>query len=145
MNDIITTIHIQSHPFAVWSWLTERHLMKRWMGEPEMNIDIATDWTIGDPIIVRGFQHVKFENKGLVLKYDPHKIIQYTHLSSISRLPDLPMNYSTITFTLEPKEQQTALTIQVENFPNESIFKHLHLYWTTTPAIIKGLVERDKS
>ena len=144
MHPIITATYIQSSPSLIWPWLTEERLMKRWMGEPEMNIEIITDWTVGSPIIIRGFHHAKFENKGVVLQYSPNNILQYTHLSSISRLPDLPQNYSIITFKLDQEEEQTSLTIQVGNFANESIFKHLHLYWTTTPAIIKELVEINR-
>src|ERR1044071_550967 len=113
MDPIITETYIQSQPSNVWSWLTEQHLMKKWMGEPEMNLEITTDWVVRNPIIIRGFHHAKFENKGVVLKYEPYRIIQYTHLSSISRLPDLPENYTIITFRLNQQEQQTALKIRV--------------------------------
>ena len=140
---IIAATTINSSPSDIWPYLTEPGLMKKWMGEPDMNLEIVTDWIVGNPIIIRGLHHAKFENNGTILKFDPFTIIQYTHRSSISHLRDVPENYSVITFDLSPEEQQTRLTIRVANFPSESIFKHLKLYWVTTPAVIKELVEKE--
>ncbi|HZY81583.1 MAG TPA: SRPBCC domain-containing protein, partial [Cyclobacteriaceae bacterium] len=96
---------------------------------------------VGSPIVIGGFHHAKFENRGVVVNYEPYNLIRYTHLSSISRLKDLPENYTVITFTLEPCDLHTLLTTHVEGFANESIYKHLNLYWLTTPTVIKTLVE----
>jgi bisphosphoglycerate-dependent phosphoglycerate mutase len=38
--------------------------MTKWMGELEMKIEIETDWRVNSPMIIRGFHHVEFENKG---------------------------------------------------------------------------------
>jgi hypothetical protein len=46
----------------VWPTLTDPDLMKQWMGEPTMEIEITTDWKIGNPIIITGFHPIKFEN-----------------------------------------------------------------------------------
>jgi len=80
------TIIIEATPSAVWDALTNPDLMKQWMGEPEIGIEIITDWKIGGLIIINGFHHIKFENKGTVLKFEPGKVLQYNYLSSLSRL-----------------------------------------------------------
>lgn len=72
------------------------------MGEPEMKLEIETTWEINSPIFIRGFHHIKFENKGIVLKYQPERMLRYTHLSSVSRLPDKIENYSALEFVLTP-------------------------------------------
>ena len=141
-QQIDKTIIIKASPSAVWDTLTNPGMMKLWMGEPEMGIDIITDWKVGNPIIVKGFHHVKFENKGTVLRFEPNKVLQYNYLSSLSRLPDKPENYSTIEFRLEPVENKTLLTLTVANFPTETIFKHIDFCWTTTIEIIKKLIEK---
>ncbi len=141
MSLITVTTNINSSPSDIWRHLTQPQLMKMWMGEPEMDLEIETQWKVGSPIVIRGFHHARFENRGVILRYEQNEVLQYTHLSSISRLKDLPENYSTTTFTLRPREVQTIMTVEVTGFPNESIFKHLNLYWTTTPAVIKKLVE----
>lgn len=38
------------------------------IGEPEMGIEIITNWQVGSPIVIKGFHHKKFENKGTVLQ-----------------------------------------------------------------------------
>ena len=137
------TISINTFPSKVWEYLTDPNLMKKWMGEPEMNIEISTDWVVGNPILIKGFHYIKFENKGTVLQFDPHKIVQYSHLNSISRLPDMTENYAIITFLLTPNENQTLLTVKIENFPTESIYKHLDFYWQSTMTILKKFIEQQ--
>ncbi|MBI3258605.1 MAG: SRPBCC domain-containing protein [Ignavibacteriae bacterium] len=137
------TIIINSLPSLVWKVLTDPTLMKQWMGEPEMNLNIQTDWTVNSPIVIFGFHHVKFENKGVVLEFEPNMKLTYTHLSSISRLADKPENYTIFEFTLTPLGDGTSLTLTISNFPTESIFKHNDFYWRATMEIIKKLVENN--
>lgn len=136
------TVIINSDPATVWKTLTEPALMKKWMGEPEMEINIHTDWTVNSPFIITGFHHVKFTSKGTVLQFDENSALTYSHFSSVSRLADIPDNYSIIAFTLKPLEDQTALTVKITGFPTETIFKHLQFYWQTTIEIIKRSIEK---
>lgn len=142
-QQIVETITIKAPPYRVWDTLTNTDLMKQWMGDQEMQIEVITDWTVGNPIVIRGFHHVKFENKGTVLHYDPNKMLQYDYLSSISRLADQPEHYTNIEFTLTPEENQTRVTLTLRNFPTESIFKHVGFYWRTTIHIMKKLAEQS--
>jgi Uncharacterized conserved protein len=136
-----TTIAIHADPGKVWTTLTDFELMSQWMGEPETNVQVSTDWEIGSPIYIRGFHHINFENKGLVLAYDTEKRLSYTHLSSLSRLADRPENYSTLEFILAPVDGVTRLTLNITNFPTDTIRKHLEFYWNTTISIIKENAE----
>jgi uncharacterized protein YndB with AHSA1/START domain len=137
------TIIIKAAPSTVWGTLTNPDLIKQWMAEPEMEIEIITDWKVGSPIVIKGFHHLKFENKGIVLQFEPNKVLKYSHLSSLSRLPDKPENYSITEFRLTLLENQTSLTLSLTNFPTETIFKHLDFYWRTNREIIKTLVEKQ--
>src|SRR5690606_40240735 len=91
-----------------------------------------------------GFHHVHFENRGTVLQFEPMKVLQYSHLSSISHLPDKEENYSIIKFLMSPSEQGTLLTIQIENSPTESIYRHFKFYWEGTVNVLKALIERGQ-
>jgi hypothetical protein len=115
--------------------------MAEWMGEPEMKIEIISDWTVGGSITISGYHHGKFENKGKILQLETNRVFQYSHLSSVSRLPDRQGNYSLITFVLQEDKEYTLLKVSAENFPTESIYKHLEFYWKATPYIIKEKVE----
>lgn len=47
MNETFTTtIAIRADPGKVWATLTDFELMNQWMGEPEINIQVSTDWKI---------------------------------------------------------------------------------------------------
>jgi hypothetical protein len=115
--------------------------MPEWMGEPDVGIEVHTNWQVNTPIMIKGFHHVKFENKGIILAFDKERKLSFTHLDSISKLPDIPESYSTLTFILEPVENGTHLTLNIENFPTESIRKHLEFYWKTTLVILKNKAE----
>lgn len=133
---------INAGPATVWKALTEPDQMVQWMGEPEMGLTINTTWQVNSPITISGFHHIKFENKGTVLTYDPHRTLSYTHLSSISRLADIPEHYSIFTFILAPVAEQTELTLTIENFPTEVIYQHLCFYWRATIEKIRLFVEK---
>ena len=138
-----TTVTINSEPFKVWTVLTNPELMTKWMGEPEMKVEVLTNWKIISPIFIRGFHHGQFENKGIVLQYEKGKMLSYSHLSSVSRLPDKPENYSILEFILSPVDKNTQLTLNIKNFPTEIIRKHLEFYWRTTIITIKKSVEKQ--
>jgi uncharacterized protein YndB with AHSA1/START domain len=139
-NMMSKTVTINAPTSKIWEALTNPDLMKKWMSELE--IEILTDWKVGNLVVIRGKLHgIKFENKGRVLQFEPEKILQYSHLSSLSRLPDKPENYSVFDFRLTPKEDLTLLTLTVSNFPTESIYKHLAFYWNVTLEIFKRMIE----
>jgi len=142
-NRIENTIEINAAPTIIWKALTQPTLMRQWMGEPEMGIEVYTDWQVNGPIFISGFHHIKFENKGIVLQYDINRVLEYSHFSSISRLVDIPENYSIIRFVLTPIENHTILTLTIDNFPTETIFKHLEFYWRTTITLIKEFIEKQ--
>lgn len=135
------SVTIAAPATAVWAALTEPAQMKQWMGEPEMDLDVVTDWVVGGPIEVRGFLHKRFVNTGVVVVCDPPRALRYTHLSSISRLPDVPESYTTLDFRLAPDGAQTTLTVTISGFPTTSIFKHLDFYWRGTLSILQRFVE----
>lgn len=136
-------IEINAPVHVVWEALTNPVLMKQWMAEPEMELDIITDWKVGSLIVFKGFHHVTFENKGFVLKFEPDKVLQYTHLSSLSRLADVPEHYSILEFVLvSSHNHRTKLTVTIRHFPTKTIFKHLEFYWASTLEIFKQFLQQ---
>lgn len=135
---------INASATKVWEALTVPALMKKWMFPAE--IAIMTDWKVGSPIVIRGELHgIPFENKGTVRQYEPERLLQYSHLSSVSRLPDEPASYSLLEFRLTAiTESQTVLTLGLSNFPTQVIYKHLAFYWNVTLEIIKRMLEQSE-
>lgn len=138
-------ILIQAAPHVVWDYLTKAELVSAWMGDEGMHVEVITDWVVGHPVIIKGFHHGPFENKGVVMQCEPGKLLQYNHLSSVSRLPERAENYTVMTFRLDGNERQTSLSVTAENFPTESIYQHLNFYWAGTLFILKRMIEQDTS
>lgn len=134
------SITIHTTTSKLWDALTRPELMKQWM--PDDSIEIVTDWTINSSVIIRGNLHGHlFVNTGMVLHFEPLHRLLYTHLSSLSELPDIPESYTAWDFTLEGRGGETTLTVTCSNFPTESIYKHLLFYWNGTLGLIKKLLE----
>jgi uncharacterized protein YndB with AHSA1/START domain len=107
------TVSIQAPTSIVWETLTRQELMQQWMFETP--IEIITDWQLGHPFIIRGDVHsMPFENSGTLLQFTPLEVLQYSHLSSLSGLPDIPESYAVVEFRLAPMEDLTILTLTLQ-------------------------------
>ena len=132
---------INAGPAEVWDAISRPELMTQWMSETE--IQVITDWKIGNPVIIKGdWYKTGFENGGVVLEYEQERKLRYSHLSSLSRLPNKPENYCVIGFELTPVDGRTTLKLEVSNFPTEVIYKHMAFYWNVALELLKKFVER---
>jgi uncharacterized protein YndB with AHSA1/START domain len=141
-QNIFKSIQIDAAVTVVWQVLTEPELMKSWMADSD--IEIVTTWKAGTPIVinVEEVSHkASFKNGGVVLQFEKERILEYSHLSSLSQLPAQDENYTIIRFTLQQQENHTLLELNLSNFPTESIYKHLDFYWTITLNVLKQFVE----
>ncbi|MGF6929600.1 uncharacterized protein YndB with AHSA1/START domain [Chitinophaga sp. W2I13] len=142
MEKMIDRKVIINAPVAeVWKTITDVRRMTQWMGGAELNLSVATTWEVGSPLVVSGFHHARFENKGTVLEYSPGHAVSYDFLSSLSRLPDSRENYTVIRFALAPEDGHTLLSLTLTNFPTETIYQHLNFYWNGTLGILKRMIE----
>jgi uncharacterized protein YndB with AHSA1/START domain len=137
------TVLIHASAAEVWQALTDVEWMKKWM-MADIELQIITSGRVGGPMIIRGNMGGKeFENDGTILQFEPERVLQYSHRSSLSRLPNQPQSYSTIEFELSPVGDQTNLRLTLRNFPTESIHKHLTFYWNVTLEVLKRMIEQQ--
>ncbi|MGH8443808.1 MAG: SRPBCC family protein [Solimonas sp.] len=138
-------VSIHAPAGVVWACLTRVERMRAWMAEPEMVLEIAADWRVGGVIVMRGFHHERFENTGTVLAFEPQRLLRYTQLNSLSRLPDVPENHALLEFRLaaagDAADDATALTFTASRFATPEIYKHLQFYWAGTLGILKRQAE----
>jgi len=137
---ISKTINITATPAKIWNALTNPELIKLWMSDAEL--EIISGWVIGSPIILKTNLNGKHEFKGKILQMEPGKIFQYSSWSKISRLPDIPENYSLIEFRLTPMENQTSLSVTHSNLIAKAAVEHSNYYWNIALELIRRLVER---
>lgn len=134
------TVAINAPADVVWQALTDKRQMLQWMSEAVT--DIVTDWTVGSTIIITGQVYKKqVESRGKILVFQPPLVLEYTHLSSLSRLPDTENNHCRLRFTLSQTEGQTRLHLTIQNFPTDAIYHHMAFYWNVTLELLKKYIE----
>src|SRR6266498_57440 len=139
---ITKTITIYAPAAKVWKTLTNPESIKEWLTE-NGTTSILSDWKIGSPILFRGTWHkIKYEDKGIILQFEPETILAYSYWSKFSKLPDRLENYSVIEFRLTPQESQTILTLTHSNLVAEGMTGHSNFYWTITLHKIKEWIEK---
>ncbi|RUL77542.1 SRPBCC family protein [Dyella choica] len=126
---------------VVWEHLVRPQSMREWLGGDDYAVEVDTTWALGSAIVVRGVHHLPFENRGVVLAFRPCKELSFTHLSSLSRLPDQSSSYTKLSFVLDADGDQTILKFKASGFPTTAIYRHLRFYWMGTIGAFKKYVE----
>jgi len=133
------TMHIDAPVSKVWEALTSPALIKQYF----FGTTVISDWKVGSPIRFTGtWEGKEYEDKGTVLKFEKGKVFQYNYWSSFSPLPDLPENYSVLTFELTPHGSTTELLLTQDNIPNEAALEHTGKNWDGVLGAMKKLVEK---
>jgi uncharacterized protein YndB with AHSA1/START domain len=143
-EELIKTIHIDATPEKVWHALTDVGCIASWTSNEELTV--TTDWEVGGPIVFQGTLHggkIRFENKGVVHAFEPGRLIQYTHWSSLSRrvVSDSPENHVSIRFILLPAESGTRLELALGNLFDTAVRGHIDFHWDMTLPVLKRFCE----
>ena len=124
----------------IWAVLTQPELIGKWMLDTP--VEILTEWREGGRLLEQGDLHgLPFENRGKILRFDPPNVLEYTHWSTLSIVPDLPEHYSIVRFHLQETVDQTLLTLSLGNLLTFEILKHMEFYWKTALHLLKEAAE----
>lgn len=135
-----SSIVIQARADRVWSVLTDPQAIKEFM----FGTDVVTDWTVGGPIAWRGIWKGKaYEDKGVILEFEPGRRLVNTHFSPLSGQDDEPANYHTLTWTLEPEGGATKLTLTQDNNASPDEAAHSKGMWDSLVESVKNIAERN--
>jgi uncharacterized protein YndB with AHSA1/START domain len=129
---------------VVWKHLVDLHSMREWLGGDDYSVEVETTWVPRNAIVIRGTHHLPFEAKGVVLAFQPCEALSFTHLSSLSRLPDQPSSYTKLSFVIQAEGHRTVLKFEASQFPTMAIYRHLHFYWAGTLEIFKRYAESQQ-
>jgi uncharacterized protein YndB with AHSA1/START domain len=138
-DQVTKHIRIDAQPSKVWRALTVPSEAVAWMSDEPL--ELVTDWIVGAPILVRGILHgrLRFENSGRVQVFEPERVLQYSHWSSLSRrvLPDLAHNHVVIRVELQPSDAGTDLRLTLSNLASYAVYGHINYYWEIALAALK--------
>lgn len=141
MTDALTattqvTIHAPAH--EVWKALTTPALIKKYL----MGADVHTDWKEGSPLTYTGeWQGKPYEEKGVIKRIEPNKVLQATHFSSSSGKEDKPENYSLVTWKLDEANGDTVLSVSQQGLSSEKGVETSKANWAHVLKALKETVE----
>jgi uncharacterized protein YndB with AHSA1/START domain len=140
-NDLIAkaSVTINATRSKVWDALVNPEAIRQYMFGTHM----TSDWHEGSPITWKGeWQGKAYEDKGVILKLEPEKVLQYSHFSPLSGLPDKPESYHTVTIQLSGDGNQTRVSLTQDNNPTEQARDHSEKNWEMMLGGLKKFVEQ---
>ncbi len=133
------TITVNAPIARVWDALVNPEIIKKYM----FNTNVISKWTVGSSITWSGiWQGRKFEDKGVILRLEPRRLMQYTHFSPLSGLPDVPENYHTVTIELSRDGKQTRVSLMQDHNPTEEEREYSQANWKMMLEALKKVVEQ---
>jgi uncharacterized protein YndB with AHSA1/START domain len=134
---VSTTINV---PIAkVWDALTNPETIKQYM----FGTNVFSDWKEGSPIVWKGeWQGKAYEDKGVILKIQPERMLQYSHFSPLSGQPDVPENYHTVTIELTGEDAHTFISLSQDNNQTQQDREHSEKNWSMMLVGLKKLLEK---
>lgn len=132
------SIRINAPAAEVWKALTDASLIKQYL----FGTEVISDWKEGSQIIYKGeWEGKSYEDKGIIKKIIPEKLLQSTYWSSMSGMEDKPENYALVTYAIEEKSGGTVLTLTQDNCKTEESRKHSEQNWKMVLEGLKKIVE----
>ena len=123
----------------VWDALVNPDAIKEYF----FGTEIVTDWQEGSSILWKGeWKGKSYEDVGKVIQVEPGRILQYSHFSPQSGLPDEPENYHTVTVELSEDGRQTRVSLTQDNNPSDEARRHSEENWEMMLSSLKVYVER---
>jgi uncharacterized protein YndB with AHSA1/START domain len=131
-------ININAPLSKVWDALINPKLIKKYM----FGTDVISDWKEGSKIIWQGeWQGKTYVDNGVILRMIPEQLIQYSHFSPLSGLPDNPDNYHTVTIELFHEKTDLLVSLTQDNNQTEQEKQHSEKNWKMVLESIKKLLE----
>lgn len=140
-------IIIRAVASRVWEALTDPEQTKQYM----FGCEAVSDWKIGSDLMWKGNFDGKelIAVKGKVVDIKKDRFLAYTAIDPNSSIPDVPENYTTVTYTLTPEGENTLLEASQGDFARvaggQARYEETNRGggWQPILEAIKNLVESD--
>jgi uncharacterized protein YndB with AHSA1/START domain len=134
------SISINAPKERVWDALVDPKAIRQYM----FGAQVVSDWKEGSPITWKGeWQGAQYEDKGKILQLKPGRILQYSHFSPLSGLPDIPENYHTVTIELSSDGVKTHISLSQDHNSSDEERQHSEGNWVMMLENLKKLVEQS--
>ena len=144
VNNLIARadISINAPSARVWEALVNPDAIQQYM----FGTQVVSEWQEGSSIVWKGeWQGKSYADKGTILQLKPGRVIQYSHFSPLSGLPDSPENYHTVTIQMSADGNQTHLALTQDNNTTEDERLHSTENWKLMLAGLKKYIEQTES
>jgi uncharacterized protein YndB with AHSA1/START domain len=132
------SVKVDAPTSKVWDALVNPAMIKQYM----FGTTAASDWKPGSPITFSGeWQGKPYEDKGVILRAEPGRVLEYTHYSPLSGQPDVPENYHTVTIELSEQSGRTTVVLSQDNNATEQEREHSEKNWAGVLSGLKKLLE----
>jgi uncharacterized protein YndB with AHSA1/START domain len=133
------SVTIAAPASKVWDALVNPEMIRQYM----FGTTVVSDWKEGSPITWKGeWKGKPYEDKGTIRKIEPRRLLQYSHYSPLSGLPDKPEYHHTVTIVLAESGPQTRLSLSQDNNATEEARQHSAKNWTMMLEGLKKLLEK---
>lgn len=134
-----SAVQINAPASQVWQALVDPKLIKRYL----FDTDVTTDWKVGSPITYTGvWEGRSYEDKGMILKIEPERLLVSTYWNSFSGVSDTPEYYQTVRYELNPNgSTHTTLTVTQDNIKSEEDVIRSEQNWNITLEALRKVVE----
>jgi uncharacterized protein YndB with AHSA1/START domain len=133
------SISIAAPNNKVWDALVNPEAIRQYF----FGTTVVSDWHLGSPIVWKGdWQGKPYEDKGVIIQFDPGRTIQYSHFSPLSGLPDKPENYHTVTVKLSASEDLTLVSLSQDKNGSEEERVHSEQNWGMMLTALKKYLEQ---
>lgn len=139
--DAVAVIDINTPVERAWDALTNPATIKKYLH----NTDTVTDWKVGGPISWHGIWNGKpYVDKGVILAYEPNRLLRTTHWSPMSGTADKPENYHIVSYelTASPNNGTHLVLTQSNNPTQEAADSMAKNGWMPILQTMKALLEK---
>ena len=127
------TVVIDAAKEQVWEALTDPDSISQYM----FGAKVTTDWREGSPITWEGeWDGQPYQDKGTVRDVHPPQVLEYSHFSPLTGLPDVPENYHNVRIEVVEDGPATRVTLIQDNNETEETKDHSEGNWQ---AMLDGL------
>jgi uncharacterized protein YndB with AHSA1/START domain len=123
----------------VWKALVDPAAIKQYM----FNTTVVSDFKQGSPITWSGeWEGKAYQDKGVILRAEPERVLSYSHFSPLMGKPDKPENYHNVTIELNDAGKQTRVALTQDNNSTEEARAQSEKNWQMMLEGLRKYVEK---